>query len=205
MLRLQALGRQALHRPAGPRGEGQRLRLAGGQPLVAGKRDHCAVVGAQHRTRVEGAPTLRLHHLVHAHAQPPIGADAARQHQGTHAHLPNRSATLDQQRVDDGFLEGAGDVGAGLFGIISRGQFVAQRIHRVGLEPAEAEVETRPIGHRPRKPIAGRVTLLRQLRQRRSTRIGQAEDFCGLVEGLAGGVVQRLTEQLVRTDAGHLY
>ena len=39
--------------------------------------------------------------------------------------------------------------------------------------------------------------LLGQRRQRRAARIGQAEQLGGLVEGLAGGVVERVAEQAV--------
>ena len=57
--------------------------------------------------------------------------------------------------------------------------------------------------HRTRQGKTSRLPPFRQARQLRSARVAEAEQLGGLVEGLAGRVVQRLAQQFVLTDAGH--
>jgi hypothetical protein len=80
----------------------------------------------------------------------------------------------------------------------------AQRQQRGRLEPGEAEVEPGPVEHRPRKLEDPRPARLRELREPGAARKPEAEQLRGLVEGLAGRVVERVAEHPVVADRPHV-
>ena len=55
--------------------------------------------------------------------------------------------------------------------------------------------------HRARQLVGARVAKFGQARNRRAARIAQAEQLGRLVEGFAGGVVQRFAQQRVLAHA----
>ena len=105
---------------------------------------------------------------------------------------------FDRQRIHHRILEGAGDVGTRLI-VVAVG---ANGVGGEGFQPGEAEVQPRTIGHRPREGETPRRALLRHLRQHRPAGIIQAEQLGGFVERFAGGIVDRLAQQCILTDAG---
>ncbi len=168
--------------------------LPRGQAQVAGVGDHRAVVGAE-----LGAGIVDLRPLLRGEGgqpfpQPLVGAHSARHHQPLQAGLFQCPAALDGQGIHDGVLKGAGNVGRRLAAVLAQGG------QGEGLEAGEAEVEAGTVGHRAGKAETGRVALGRQPRQGRAAGIAQAEHLGGLVEGLAGGVVQRLAQQSVTAN-----
>ncbi len=68
------------------------------------------------------------------------------------------------------------------------------------LQAGEAELETRPVEHRTREVERAGLSAFRQLRELWTSRVRQAEQLRGLVEGLAGGIIARLSEHLVEPD-----
>jgi len=175
--------------------------LAVGQPDRSGQRDHRAVVGAEIQPREVGAETVLVAGGSQFGAQAAIGAHAAGDHQPRGAGHLQRAATLDHQRVDDRLLEGQRDVGAGLLALIAGlpGQ------QHLGLQARKAEIQAGAIGHRAGEAERARSALPGQRRQRRAAGIRQPHQLGGLVERLAGGVVQGVAENAVLTDAGHLH
>ena len=105
---------QLVKRPARHRPHGAVVPLAGQEPLSSHIRDHGAVVGAETPAGIEGlgAPLVGFHGQTLA--KPGIGADATRHHQALQAGGIQGAPALDHQRIDHGFLEGSGDIGAGL-------------------------------------------------------------------------------------------
>ena len=103
---------QVRHRPARARTDREVVPLARRQPQLsrAGRswpRCRC-------RTRREDrrpGPPRRSPIATMPGAQAPVGADAAGDHQRCRAGLRQRPLALDHQRIDDGLLETAGDVG----------------------------------------------------------------------------------------------
>ncbi len=81
---------------------------------------------------------------------------------------------------------------------VCRSPGVGDGVHGKSLETAEAEIQPRAIGHGPWKAEPVGVAVLRQGRQLRAARIGKAEKAGGFVEGLTGGIIQRLAERPVR-------
>ena len=111
-----------------------------------------------------------------------------------------RAAAFDGQGFGDGVFEATREIGLGRLVRIRR-----QRGEHGGLETRKTEVETRPVGHRPRKLEHARAAVFREPRELRAAGIGQAEQLGGLVEGLAHRVVEALAEQGVSADAAHVH
>ena len=85
------------------------------------------------------------------------------------------------------------------------GAEVAAEVDERRLQTAEAEVEAGVARHRQRQLEPLRVPLFGELLQRRPAGEAEPEQAGDLVEGLAGGVVERLAEHLVAAvvaDAG---
>ena len=133
-------------------------------------------------------------------AQAPVGTDAAGDDEAARAGCLERAAALDDEGLDARLLEAARDVGA--HGVAAVAALPGQQ--DLGLEPGKTEVQTGAIGHRPGEAEAPRRAGLGQFRQRRPARIRQAHQLGGLVEGLAGGVVEGVAEQAVAADRGDL-
>ena len=74
-------------------------------------------------------------------------------------------------------------------------------LHR-GLEPAEAEVISFALS--PGKGDRPRISFLRQAVDDRSAGIGEVEQLRHLVEGLARGVVPRLSQQSILPELPHM-
>jgi hypothetical protein len=102
---------------------------------------------------------------------------------------------LGGEHVDRRVLEVACDVGAD--GVVRRLTRGPHRPEHRGLEPAEREgvpigaIALELVEHRPGEPVPPRPALARQPLDGRPARIAQPEELGHLVEGLAGGVVQR--------------
>ena len=170
--------------------------LPGLKPQRPGKGDHRAVVRAQRRTRETHAAAALGCQLRQLFAQPGVGADAAGNDQGVAVGRIQCTRALDRQGVDHGILESTGDVGPRLGRLVAP----APRQQHLGLEAAEAEVQSGPVGHRPRELVRARSPGFGEFCQLRAAGIRQSHHLCGLVEGFAGGVVQGLAEQPVLAD-----
>ena len=72
------------------------------------------------------------------------------------------------------------------------------------LSPEKRDVEVAGVEHRPRQRDGARPARFGKCGERRTARIGQAEQVRRLVERLAGGVVERVAEQPIAADAGDL-
>src|SRR3546814_1531901 len=72
------------------------------------------------------------------------------------------------------------------------------------LFPYTTLVRSRPVGHRAGEAERAGTALLRQFRQRRPAGVRQAHHLGGLVERLAGGIVQRVAQDRVLADRLHL-
>ena len=179
----------------------QPLRLPRLQPLPPGIGDHGTVVGAERRPRVEHPATLVLHQLRQAGAQTPVRPHPAGDHQPAHADLADGAAALDGHGVHHGILEGTGNVRPVLLCLAA----VAPGVQGKGLQSAEAEIEAGAIDHGTREIVAVGIAALRELRQRRSARVGQAKQLGRLVEGLADRVVHRVAEHPVAPHAVDLH
>ena len=152
--------------------------------------------GRGKNARAPAAASLARQHL----AQPPVRADAAGDDQRVEAGGPQRAQGLRDQRVDDRLLEAARDVGTRR--IVERAAAHGDDDRR--LQPAEAEIEARPVEHGARELEYARAAVLGQGRQRGPARIAEAEQLRRLVEGLARGVVLGLPQDPVAPDALHL-
>ncbi len=175
--------------------------LPGQQALAAGVGDHGAIVRAEPWPRIKDLPFHLGQHGVQRLAQRAVGTDPAGDHQRLQAGLLQRTAALDCERFDHRLLECKGDVAAGLLAVVTGRPTLLECIEGKGLQAAEAEIEPWPIGHRPRKHETPRHAVLGQPGDFRPAGIRQAHQLGGLVEGLAGSIIHRLTEQLVATDA----
>ena len=114
--------------------------------------------------------------------------------------MPRRAQCGDRLRdedIDHRVLELARDVGPARVVERPAGRLAAHERQRRGLEAAEAHVEVAARKHRPRQRYGAVPSRLREARQRRSAGIRQAEQLGRLVEGLARGVVLRVTQQPV--------
>ena len=101
-----------------------------------------------------------------------------------------RTARLFGQDVGNGCLEGGAEVGAVLArqAALLRDQAVARAQER-GLEAREGQVAAGTVEQRARQGKAGGVAVLRLALNGRPSGLGQAEELCRLVEGLAWRVV----------------
>ena len=175
--------------------------LPGLQSLTAGIGDHGAVIPAELQTREVGAAAFLGGHDVQFLPHEHVGADAAGDDQPLEPGLPQGATGLDEQGVDHRCLEASGNVGA----VLWRTGAGFQGNQRVGLEPAETEVQTGSVGHWPRETEASSVTRFGQLGDGRPAGVAQTQHLGGLVEGLACGVVHRFTQNPVAADAGDLH
>ena len=126
-----------------------------------------------------------------------VGADAAADGEHLAVGRLQRAQRLHAQALDDGLLHGAGDIRAQR--VIQ--DPVAHRVQHRGLEPGKTELQSRAVQHRPRKLEGAGAALRGDPRQLRATRVGQAQELRGLVEGLPGRIVAGLPEQPVGADA----
>ena len=193
-------GAQFVERPAGTGATGRPSR----SPAARRAWPASAIIAAlsvqnSGRGKWTLAPIARR--LGERRAQAPVGADAAGDHQPVGGRSAvQRAQRLGHERLDHRVLESARDIGARR--VVERA--AAHGDHHRGLEPAEAEVEARPVEHRPRKFVHAVAPLLGQRRERRPAGIAEAEQFRGLVEGLARGVVLGFAEHPVAADARDL-
>ena len=97
--------------------------------------------------------------------------------------------------ADDGRLKAGGEVGAALRNPL-RAELAAA-VDQRRLQAAEAEVKARIAGHRHRHLEGIGIPCRGELLQRRAARVTEPQQPRDLVEGLAGGVVERLAEHLV--------
>src|SRR6202012_4924770 len=111
------------------------------------------------------------------------------------AALLQRPLQLRHQLVNDRFLEGGGEVGAARYDAVVAELPAAGDERR--LQAGEGEVEAGVALHRARHLEGFRVSPFGLLLDQRAARVAEAEQARRLVEGLAGGVVEGLAEQLV--------
>ena len=199
--RRSARRRQLSEIPPRADGEGVAARRRRRQAQCAGERDHRAVVGAELELRVVNLEAFRGGRCVQPLAQPAVRADAAGDHQPLMTGRLERGAAFRDQHIDDRFLEFRGDVG--LRGRLGCG-VANERQHR-RLQPAEAELEIAARDHRSGQAMAPALPPVGELRERGAAGIAEPEHLRGLVERLAGRVVQRLAEQPVAPDALDLH
>jgi hypothetical protein len=205
-----APGRAAQSRPPaaagfqGPTGRAPRWRPARSrrrQAATSRPGNHRTIIGAELQSRVEHLGAGRARRRRKSLAQAAIGAHAAGDHQPRDAGLLDRAQALADQRVNDGFLELQRHVRPRLFV-----QFeVADSGDHRGLQAAEAEIQPRPVEHRPRQAQAAGSAALGEARELRPARVAEAQHLGGLVEGLAGGVVERLAQHPVAAQPGDLH
>ncbi|MNN68898.1 hypothetical protein D3C81_1846410 [compost metagenome] len=134
--------------------------LAGQQALTASVGDHRTIVGAEARPGIEHLALELAEHRLQRRAQRLVGAHPAGDHQTLQAGLLERPAALDGQRLHHRLLEGQGDVAAGLLDVAALHLALPPGIEGEGLQAAETEVQSRPIGHRPREDEAPRCATL---------------------------------------------
>src|SRR5690606_27026603 len=107
--------------------------------------------------------------------------------------LLERALALGDERLDDGILKLASNVGARRVIELES----SRRDDDRRFQAAETEVEPGPIEHRPRKTKAARFPGIRQLRERGAAGVRQPEQLCGLVERFAGRVIDRRADDVV--------
>ena len=127
----------------------------------------------------------------HPLAQRAVGRDAAADREPVEAGLLERALDPQRERLDDRPLVGRGEVGAALGRPLLAE--VADLVEQRGLQAGEGEVQAGDAA-RDREGEGVRVALLRQPLERRAAGVRQAEQPRALVEGLAGGVVERRAE-----------
>src|SRR5919197_1333013 len=141
--------------------------------------DHRRVVGAKVEGREGGFRERRPQLGVRRHAADdgdPLGARRLR-----------RLERPPDERAHDRPLVARGEIGPAALEL--RGREVAHRVEQRRLEAGEGEVEA---GHaRDGKVIGARIALAREAVERGAARIAESEQARALVEGLAGGVVDR--------------
>ena len=152
--------------------------------------DHRRVVGAQLARRdVDRHPERRQ-----PFAQGAVGRHPASDGQLLGPGLLQRSLDAQRQRLDDGPLVGGSQVGAPAFGL--RLPQVADAVEQGGLQPGEREVQSRhPRAGGKREGLG--ITVAGQPLQGRAAGISEPQQTRALVEGLAGGVIERLAQHLV--------
>jgi hypothetical protein len=115
---------------------------------------------------------------------------AGGQHQPLQPGLLQGATACDGHGLGHRHFEGQGDVGLGL-GIVT---IFSQGVHGKGLEAAKAELQPWAIGHGTGEAEAPRSALLRNPGDGRTAGIAQPQQFGGLVEGLARGIIYRLAQ-----------
>ncbi len=168
---------------------------------AGGGADHRGVVGAELQRHELEADALFLAELGDRGAQRTVGGDAAAERDRVPVALLQRPLQFRGQLPDHGGLEGGGEVGPPLgHALLAE---LAAAVDERRLQPAEAEIEAGVAGHRDRHLERGRVALLGQLLQRRPARVAEPEQPRRLVEGLAGGVIEGLAQDLVAPVVPH--
>ena len=128
--------------------------------------------------------------------QAAIGSHSARDYQRPESGRLQGTLRFDCQRFDYRGLECECNIGARL--LIEHA--VSNRQHRRRLQSTEAEIEIGAIQHRPRQLDHSGMTPLGKTRQGRATWVRQAEELGGLIERLAGGIVERLAQQSILAE-----
>jgi len=169
------------------------IAVTGRQPQGAEQRDHCGVVRAVLGPRIDDAHAEPIAQRTNPRPKTAVRTDAAGNDQSAGAGRLDRALALDRKRVDDCFLECASCVRTRLVVELAS----AQRNDDRGLEPAEAEVESRLLGQRPRKSEHAVAPLLCELRELWTSGQPEPEHLRGLVECFAGRVVETLAEDPV--------
>jgi hypothetical protein len=168
------------------------------QPLGAAEGDHRAVVGAQVQRRIEHPPADLGHGLRPAagagagwrrRRRPPPAMKVGAVRQAAMALAASTSVTASWNSAARSALPAP----------VS--SFCTSGSQHRRLQAGKAEIQVAAVQHRPRQLEAARRTRLGQLGQRRPAGVAEAEQLGGLVEGLAGRVVERLAEQFVLADA----
>ena len=127
-----------------------------------------------------------------------IGADSAADGDGLVAGLAGGFEEFGGEDIDDGGLDGGAEVGE--IGLRGWAVFFEEDADR-GFEAAEAEIEIAGVDHAAREIEAGGVAIRSEAVDEDATGIAEAEEFGGFVEGLAGGVVEGASEELVIPEA----
>src|SRR5919198_2649255 len=155
------------------------LGVALGLDEARGRGDHRRVVGAERERRERGAgqrgTELR------------VGRDAADDGDLLRAGRLGGLERAADERADDRALVARGEIGAPPLEL--GGREVADGVEKCRLQPREGEVESRDA--RDREGVGLRIALAREPVEGGAARIAEAEEACALVEGLAGGVVDR--------------
>src|SRR5919198_290661 len=155
------------------------LGVALGLDEARGRGDHRRVVGAEREWRERGAgqrgTELR------------VGRDAADDGDLLRAGRLGGLERAADERADDRALVARGEIGAPPLEL--GGREVADGVEKCRLQPREGEVESRDA--RDREGVGLRIALAREPVEGGAARIAEAEEACALVEGLAGGVVDR--------------
>ena len=155
------------------------------EPQRAGERDHGPVVGAEFERRVE--------HLMPSRRSAPSAPHGAagsrpRRPPPRAASSPSREARRGTSRpaLPRSPPEFPREVGACAFDRAPRARTI---VSTAVLSPLKLKFEIAAREHRARQPEAPRAALLGQPRERGPAGVAQAEQLRGLVERLAGGVV----------------
>jgi len=170
-------------------------------PLAAGIGDHGPVVGAELRTGVIDIALEVAKHVFQRSAQGLVGADTPGDDQPLEARLLERPLTLDGQSLYHRLLERQGHVATGLFVVVASLPALLPGIEGKGFQATETHCQAWPIGHRSWEHEPARRAALGKPGNFRPTGVVQPNELGGLVERLAGRIVQALAEQLVLTDA----
>ena len=140
-------------------------------------------------------------HFFQRQAQRCIGTDAASDDQTLEAGLLEGALALDGQSLYHRMLEGQRDVATGLLTVVSSALALMPGVQGEGFKAAEAELQAWPVGHWPRKDETPCHAPARESRDLRAARIMQAHHLRSFVERLTGGIIQRLAQHLIKTDA----
>jgi len=134
-------------------------------------------------------------------AQEAVADDAARRGDAADSATPGRANRLGDKHVDDGGLDAGAKVAQG-GGVGGEVRVVAQEIPDGGFQPAEAEVQGRVVAQRPGEVESVGLAAFGELIDDGSAGVGEAEQFGGFVEALAGGVIESGAEDDVVKRAG---
>ena len=149
------------------------------RPQSSAPNHHRRVVLQAGRENTRGA---RLPAFMQFRAQALVRTDATGDDQGIAACCIQRAMAFDGQGIDHRILEAARYVGAGCIALVT----FAPGQHHLGLQPAEAEIQSGPVGHGTREPVRARTPGFCQGGQLRPSRIRQAHHLRGLVGPPAG-------------------
>ena len=154
--------------------------------------DHGRVVDAQGRGREQQPHAARGAQLGERRAQRRVGRDAAGDRERVAARRVERVAGALDERRDDRLLVAGGEVAARRVRAVAE---LGDRARERRLEPRERDVAARAPGERARERLAARIPAARELLERGTSRVGQAEQARALVERLARRIVERPAER----------